>query len=56
MDNISIKIEGLSKNFGEHWALKNISLDIKEGEIFGLLAFADEDFVIPEYVSHHFTR
>jgi hypothetical protein len=27
-----------------------------EREIFGLLAFADEDFVIPEYVSHHFTR
>jgi hypothetical protein len=27
-----------------------------EREIFGLLALADEDFVIAEYASHHFTR
>jgi hypothetical protein len=27
-----------------------------EREVFGLLTFADEDFVIPENVSHHFTR
>jgi hypothetical protein len=27
-----------------------------EREIFRLLALADEDLVIPEYASHHFTR
>lgn len=32
-----LKIEGLSKSFGEIKAVDNISLEISEGEIFGLL-------------------
>lgn len=33
----AVKVENLSKKFGDFWALKELSLDVKEGEIFGLL-------------------
>ena len=32
-----ISIENVSKVFGRHKALNNVSLEIKEGEIFALL-------------------
>ena len=32
-----LKIENLKKNYGNLEALKNINLDIEEGEFFGLL-------------------
>ncbi|BAI81046.1 multidrug ABC transporter, ATP-binding protein [Deferribacter desulfuricans SSM1] len=35
-DNI-IELKGISKAFGEFYALKNITFDVKKGEIFGLL-------------------
>lgn len=37
MKSTAIKIENLTKNFGETVALNNVSLNIKQGEIFGLL-------------------
>ena len=35
--NEGIRIEGLTKRFGEIEAVSNFSLDIEPGEIFGLL-------------------
>ena len=35
--NIMIKVDNLSKRFGNQVALDNISFEIKEGEIFGFL-------------------
>jgi ABC-2 type transport system ATP-binding protein len=37
MENSTIKIENISKRFGEVAALKNIKLEIKKGELFGLI-------------------
>lgn len=37
MENILLKIEGLSKKFGENTVLKDINMDIKQGEIIGLV-------------------
>ena len=34
---------------------KSMAVGKLEREIFRLLAFADENLVIPEYASHHFT-
>jgi len=34
---------------------KSMAVGKLEREIFRLLALADEDLVIPEYASHHFT-
>lgn len=32
-----LKLEGITKRFGEHTAVDQLSLEVKEGEIFGLL-------------------
>ena len=32
-----LRLEALSKKFGEHWALKEIDFDLEEGEIVGLV-------------------
>ena len=32
-----LRLEALSKKFGEHWALKGINFDLEEGEIVGLV-------------------
>ena len=32
-----ISIQNISKNFGEVSALRNINLEIKDGELFGLI-------------------
>ena len=32
-----LRLEALSKRFGEHWALKEIDFDLDEGEIVGLV-------------------
>lgn len=37
MENVAIKIEGISKGFDAVKALKSISIEIKEGELFGLI-------------------
>lgn len=37
MNEIVLKVEGLCKNFGEREVLKNLSFEVKKGEIFGLL-------------------
>jgi len=37
MDNIVISVKDLVKNYGEFQAVKSISFDVFEGEIFGLL-------------------
>lgn len=37
MKTTAVKIENLSKKFGDLWALKDLSLDVKEGEMFGIL-------------------
>ncbi|PID67300.1 MAG: sugar ABC transporter ATP-binding protein [Fusobacteriales bacterium] len=37
MDNVLLKIENLSKSFGENTVLKDINLEIKAGEIIGLV-------------------
>lgn len=37
MKKTLLKIENLSKSFGENQVLKNINLDLKEGEILGLV-------------------
>jgi len=36
MANI-LEVENLSKNFGERAAVREISFDVAEGEVFGLL-------------------
>lgn len=36
-NNVLLKIEGLSKSFGENVVLKDINLDVKPGEIVGLV-------------------
>ena len=33
----AVEIKNLTKKYGENLAVDNISLDIKEGDIFGLL-------------------
>lgn len=37
MENILLKIENLSKSFGENMVLKDINLELKAGEILGLV-------------------
>ena len=37
MKNISVSIKNISKKFGDKWALKDLNLDVHEGEIFGVL-------------------
>jgi ABC-2 type transport system ATP-binding protein len=37
MPNISISVKNLTKNYGDFKAVKGISFDVYEGEIFGLL-------------------
>ena len=37
MTNISISVKNLIKNYGDFQAVKGISFDVFEGEIFGLL-------------------
>ena len=37
MDKVLLKIEGLSKSFGENVVLKDINLEVKPGEIIGLV-------------------
>lgn len=37
METSIIKVENLVKRYGELLALDHLNLDIKEGEIFGLL-------------------
>src|SRR5258705_4079342 len=37
MPNISISVKNLVKNYGDFKAVKGISFDVYEGEIFGLL-------------------
>lgn len=37
MGNTIISIRGLNKSYGKHEVLKNINLDIQEGEIYGLV-------------------
>ena len=37
MDKVLLKIEGLSKSFGENVVLKDINLEVKPGEIVGLV-------------------
>jgi ABC-2 type transport system ATP-binding protein len=37
MDNMMISVQNLVKNYGSFQAVKGISFDVKEGEIFGLL-------------------
>ncbi len=37
MDNTVVKIENLVKRYGQLIALDHLDLEIKEGEIFGLL-------------------
>ena len=32
-----IKIEGLSKSFGEHLVLNNINLHVEQGDVFGIV-------------------
>ena len=34
---LAVEVKGLSKSFGEIKAVRNISFEIKEGEIFGLI-------------------
>jgi ABC-2 type transport system ATP-binding protein len=36
-DNIAVKVEGLTRRFGDFIAVDNISLNIKRGEVFGFL-------------------
>jgi ABC-2 type transport system ATP-binding protein len=35
--NLPIKLEGLNKHYGQVHAVNNVSLEMKEGEVFGLL-------------------
>src|SRR5205085_7119019 len=37
MNNTIISVKGLTKNYGNFQAVKSISFDVHEGEIFGLL-------------------
>ena len=37
MGNIAIEVSGISKRYGKVVALKDVSFDVKEGEIFGLI-------------------
>ena len=37
MGNIAIEVSGISKRYGKVTALKEVSFDVKEGEIFGLI-------------------
>ena len=34
---MSLKIKELNKSFGEHQAIKDLSIEVKKGEVFGLL-------------------
>ncbi|MDD5774253.1 MAG: ABC transporter ATP-binding protein, partial [bacterium] len=37
MDNLAIKTQDLTKAFGENIAVNNVNLEIKKGELFGLV-------------------
>lgn len=37
MSNAIVEIKDVSKEFGKSWAVKNVSMDIQEGEFFSLL-------------------
>ena len=37
MGDVIVKVEGLSKNFGQQKAVDNVSFEVKRGEIFGFL-------------------
>ncbi len=37
MSEIILKTEGLSKQFGSRWAVKDLNLEVHEGEVFGFL-------------------
>ncbi len=36
-DSLAVRLEGITKRFGEHKAVDNISLEIRDGEFFSLL-------------------
>ncbi len=36
-DSVIVKIEGLSKHFGDKCALNNVSLEVMQGQVFGLV-------------------
>lgn len=36
-DSLAVRLEGVTKRFGEHKAVDNITLDIRDGEFFSLL-------------------
>ena len=40
MPDTIIKIENLSKKFGKHQILKNIDLEIKQGDIYGIIGMS----------------
>jgi phosphate transport system ATP-binding protein len=41
MPTVGIQIQGLSVNYGEHAALRDVSLDIPPNEIFGIIGPAN---------------
>ncbi|MBO1436440.1 ABC transporter ATP-binding protein [Meiothermus sp. CFH 77666] len=36
-ENVAVRLEGVTKRFGEHKAVDNVSLEIRDGEFFSLL-------------------
>lgn len=48
MGTNGVKIESVSKNYGQVEALQDISLDIRPGELFGLIVpTGQEDHLVP---------
>ena len=35
--NLAVQTEGLGRRFGERWAVRDLSLELRRGEVFGLL-------------------
>ena len=40
MSETAIKLQNVSKNFGPHQILRNINLEIKKGEIYGIIGIS----------------
>ncbi len=53
----AISIKGLTKSYGDVWALHNFSMEVREREFFGFLWFlpSQVDLVIREHRNGMFT-
>lgn len=45
MQNTCVKIEHVTKRFGEDIVLQEVNLSLKTGNVYGIVGFSDTDFI-----------